>query len=424
MNQRKAFLSLKLLLLLAVLLITGGFFLRRFRPDLYLAATVKDEDELKMAKLSTYEELPLAANDTAAAKKNDRGILSWPHTSMVTDYHKADLSLYKGRSRNEKALEGISIFLDVGESEVEDVQPSPGKAGEALQKKRENAAATDPVTGFPLSPYSTQAEEKKSDETDESMEKGRKPDIPKSQILPAFSEQLQSKLEALGAKVITTRSRTEQKGDLSQAAVLASDISQHFVQELQEQKFRCTDLENLIPTLMSAVNHPQEASVSAVFSANGASPELRLLLDVERQYTDVLFLSLRLSESKGKENGLRALYFGDSLAASSGAAELSQERPGDQPAYLAYGSSSRRRLAEFIERNARSLVPEISYKGNRQAVSEEALPAGRFSNVTAVQVALGFSSSENDMKTLVRNEVRESLADAIAGACFQFYCEP
>lgn len=69
MNQRKAFLSLKLLLLLAVLLLTGGFLLRRFRPDLYLAATVKDEDELKMAKLSTYEELPLAANDTAAAKK-------------------------------------------------------------------------------------------------------------------------------------------------------------------------------------------------------------------------------------------------------------------------------------------------------------------------------------------------------------------
>ena len=175
---------------------------------------------------------------------------------------------------------------------------------------------------------------------------------------------------------------------------------------------------------MAAVTHPQEAAVSAVFSANGASPELRLLLDVERQYTDVLFLSLRLSGSKGKENGLRVLYFGDSLVARSGAAELSPERPGDQPAYLAYGSSSRRRLAEFIERNARSLVPEISYKGNRQAVSEEALPAGRFSNVTAVQVDLGFSSSENDMKILVRNEGRESLADAIAGACFQFYCEP
>lgn len=411
MTQKKALRLLQIIVISSLVLLVMGFIFKRVKPEWYLKQSAKTPEALQAARHMLLDELPLQENDPAKTRPNERGILVWPETSMVPDYHKADLSIYRGRSKNEKALEGILVFIDAGKKE-EVVLPSEASSSDSGSGLP--VAATDPVTGLPISNFNNETMPTRSEV---------KPDIPRGEVLKALSQRIGDKLKELGAEVIYTRDLTESGSDVSQAALVGKTLSDRFIKELGEQKFKCTPLSELIPTMTLAMSDPAAAEVNKLFTSNGVGPDLRLILDVERQYSDVLFLSLRLGTSKEGESGSRVLYFGDSTAASIGAAHLSQERPSDQPAYLAYGSQSRRRLAEQIYRNISGLLPEFAYKGKQNSVAEAPLVPGRLSNVTSVELMVGYEDNEANMNALVKDELHKSMAEAVSHACYQFYCD-
>lgn len=411
MNRKKASRLLRVILLFSLLLIGGGFLLRKYKPELYLGAKNYTPEEKAKVMHDFLDELQLEDNDPASVTANDRGILTWPLTSSIPEYHKTDLKIFRGRAKNKSALEGITIYLDAGKKE-EVVAPTVPQTSETDSGIR--TAATDPYTGRLLPRYNQETMETRVEET---------PDIPQEKMMEHLAFLLKEKLENMGAKVILTREISQNGSDISQAAVVAEDLSKRFLEELKEQKFKCTPLQKVIPIIDMAKDNPSEPAVNALYTSNGVSPEFRLLLDVQRQYNEVLFLSLRMYQGGEKESGSRVIYFADSAAKGIGAARLAPERPSDQPAYLAYNGASRRRLAEQIYSNIKGLLVDLSYQGNKTAVAEEAQITGRLSNVVTVEIQIGNENSESNLKALSEEELLKSLAEAIASSCYRYYSD-
>lgn len=411
MNQKKATQLLRVIVILSLLLIAGGFLLRKMKPELYLEGKNYSPEEKARVLRDMLDELEVINNDPAAVQANERGVLTWPQASSIPEYHKTNLSIFSGRAKNKQALEGITVYLDAGEKEE---IAAPAAAQTSAGGNGIRAAATDPYTGRLLPRYNQETMETRVEET---------PAIPRDQILEQLALLLKAKLEDMGAKVILTREMTGSGSDISQAAVLAEDLSRRFLEELEQQKFKCTPLSEVLPTIVQAKNTPADAQVSALYTANGVSPAYRLLLDVQRQYSEVLFLSLRMYQGGEKESGSRVIYFADGAAKGIGAARLSPDRPSDQPAYLAYNGTSRRRLAELIYSNIKGLLVDLSYQGNKSAVAEEAQITGRLSNVTTVEIQIGNEKSESNLKALSQEELLKSLAEAIATSCYRYYSD-
>lgn len=413
--------QLLIILLVSVLLLVGGGVLRKSKPELYLKEKAVTPEELAQERYKLLDELPLKQIDPKTLQPNEKQVIAWPESSSVPDFHKTDLSIYRGRVRNEKALEGITIFLDVGEPEVltkkNEAKPQETKDPKAGLKP----AATDPNTGRLLPRYQQQIEEEDEEEEEEST---APPEVlvAKEKILPNVAQFLQAKLEDLGAKVILTRSITQTETEISQASSVGALMVEKFLKELNEQRFRCEPLKELLPVLQRGVSNPAEEAVTKLFSERGVSSQLRLVLDVERQYADALLLSLRYDQGEKDESGCRVRYMGDSVSSSLGATQYSDSAVGDQPAYLNYGTTARRELAEELERTIRSLLPEFIYKGKKRGVMEENVTLGRLCGLQAVELVVGNESNEANIKALAREEAQKNLAEAIATACYQFYC--
>ena len=417
MNQKKASRELKKLIFIALIFIVTGIILKRVKPELYLNESKFTPEEREEALRSYFDELEVGDNELTAAKQTDRGIVTWPMASLIPDFHKPDLSIYKGRSKGKDALSGITIFLDAGK--VEEVErPTEAITEETTEDNGIRPAATDPVTGKLLPRYSPETEPVVVETTIE-----KKPPIPYEEILETLVQRVKLELERMGAEVILTRSESKSGSDFSQAAVVGEVLSKRFLEELDKQKFVCTTLEKLLPTIQLGKDEPAAESVMALTHGLGVSPDLRLLLDVERQYSDVLFLSLRFYQGGEKESGSRVLYFGEASGASKGPLKLSEDRPQDQPAYASYTGAARRRLAEEVYNNIKGLPVDLSYSGNKKAVAEEDVDTGRLSNVTAIEIHIGNEENESNLKALAEENVVKGLADAIATSCYKFYCQ-
>lgn len=416
MNQRKALKTLGLLILISLSLFLLNFILRRAKPELYLQESLKDPAELAISKHNLLDDLPLTESDTKNLKRNDHGVLAWPLESVLPAYHKADLNLYQDRSKNEHALEGILVFIDAGETEVPIRKPEPGSPTDAT--KTGNEAPTDPITGYPVSTYAQRRLEQAEATTTKAQEKMVAP----SEILDQLATFLEKELTRMGAEVILTREVTSSRQDLAQQAVVARHLASGFLEELKEQKFRSSTIETLMPTLFTAVDNPDDVGVQALFSSQGVSPGLRVILDLERQYRDACMISLRLGEDE--TGGLKIQYYGESSAANFGQTSPPEDAASPvTPAYQAYDSYSRTRLAEQLERNIRELLPEFAYQGDKSAVTEAPVLSGRYNNLVAVEIQVGQKASEENIQLLAKESNLKKLAENMALSLFQFYCD-
>lgn len=413
MTQHKAFRLLSIFLVTALIFILLGAVLKRAKPELYRQYGEADlvTDQGKRQKLRPGDELPIDEQDAASAAPNERGILSWPDTSILPDYHKVDLSIYRDREDNSKALEGILIFIDAGKSEK--LSPET-KASGGSQSPTESVdlAPTDPITRLPVSEYNRETMETRQAE---------EPLIPPDKILETLGGLLGKRLERRGADVIYTRELSPSPQDSAQAAVVGSELLQRFLSELKEQNFRCTPLQDLLPVLSTAMHQPEAAEARLLFTENGVSPKLRLLLDMERQYNDVLLISLRMNEQKKEAPGFTVRYFGGATAANLGSSELHPDRAQDQPAYIGYSTYRRRSFAETLQRRVAGLIKEYPSDNSGKSVVEERSEIGRFCNVVAVEAVVGSSLDSDQLEMLSKEDFLKSLAEAMASGVQLFY---
>ncbi len=411
MTQRKALKALAAIVLFSTLLLVFNYFYKKIKPEAYLEAKRENPVELAMARRDLMDDLPIQENDPKTAVKNDRGLLAWSQESIIPEFHKADLNIYRGRNKNAHALEGIVLFIDAGEVE-DDILIDDVPSGE--QTRKANVAATDPFTGLPV--------RQKSGVSQVEKEKEKEKVVAPGEILDTLAKKLKKEMEDMGATVYLTREQSKSGSEISQQAVIGNQIAQRFLAELKEQNFKSVGVETLIPTLHNTVTDPGSLAARALFTNNGINSNLRLLLDVERQYKEAFFLSLRLGDSE-TESGVKVLYYGATVGASFGASALDEANPQNQPAYVAYDVSSRRRLAEQVERNIREYLPELSYKGKQTAVQESAVVSGRYNNLTAVELVIAQRANEENVRFLQQESNIKTLAEAIALSAYEFYCD-
>lgn len=416
MTQRKALKALATLVVISLVLILFNFAFKRAKPELYLDANRESPEELAIARHALLDNLEITGNEPNTADLNDRGVLAWPAGSTIKEFHKTDLSIFQGKSKNDHALVGVLVFIDAGDVTEPDLAPVPGQMETAPEQKR-NIAPTDPVTGLPISTYRNLVTE--PNETTQVSEQF----VGASEMLGTVEKRLKTELEQMGAKVFLTREAADSSSEIAQQAYIANHIGQVFLSELQELKFRSIEVEQMIPNLVRAIDEPNSPEARKIFTSNGISPQLRILLDVERQYKEVIYISLRLGETPEEEAeaGARVYYYGSQSAAGFGAGSYSEDRPQDQPAYVSYDTSSRRSLAERINNNFKEYLPEMLYQSSTGAVSERAVISGRYNNLTSVEVMIGEIHHEENYELLSKESNLNRMADAISTSIYEFF---
>lgn len=92
------------------------------------------------------------------------------------------------------------------------------------------------------------------------------------------------------------------------------------------------------------------------------------------------------------------------------------------PAYVAYDSSARRRLAEQMDRNIRQYLPELNYQGKQTGVGEGQVLSAVYNNLTSVEVIVAQRQNLDNMKSISKEKTLMTLAEALAHSTYQFFC--
>lgn len=412
MKQKTAGKIVLILLIFSVVVIGGNALLRWWFPSRFGGAAKPQSDEKAGSTAPSREaadELPLEEIRAEDAMLNERQVISWPYDSSVHVFHQPNLQMYRGLARDTAALKGITVVLDISEAEPE------------AKTSAETESTTAVPTGEGETVDSNATQPPEDPETGESTTEG-KPLRPTSagslEILRGVRAATKQRLEDLGADVIVVE--REGRDDVQQAAQIGKKLLSEFTGELRTQNFVSTRIEQLKPKLEARLDGKAEADPShPIFPLNGVSADLRLLLDVERQYTDYLYITLKIGDEDAQVGGIRVNYLGNQ-AAQIGALSYDPDNPQEQPAYIAYNTTARYRLAALLERNFSGLIPDLV--NVEEPVREKIMVLPRLTNLTHVEIEIGQKNHPNDIKLLEQEAQRQVVAEAITNACYEFYC--
>ena len=194
---------------------------------------------------------PLAIDFGQPVHDSQTGLDSWPAASCIETIHQASLSRYAGRSETGKPLDGILVILD------------PGHGGQ------------DFGTYYPI--------------------KAASPAIIEKEINLAVALKTRSALEDLGATVFMTRESDEWVSLYKRIGLTGRIVLDQLSAELPAMGRTDSGIAHL-PALLDQViqinSDSAESGGRGIFKGSGTSEDQRLLMDLERQYADVLFISL------------------------------------------------------------------------------------------------------------------------------------
>ncbi|HHT25596.1 MAG TPA: hypothetical protein GXZ76_08830 [Clostridiaceae bacterium] len=434
MSQKTALKTVGILVLISVLVLTINAILVKKYPDKFGVnknlQQVADTDSKNKIKA---DELPINEMDMANTTKNNRNVWSWPYDSAVPVYHHANLDIYSGKTKEEGTLNGITVYLAMDPIVENSVADSPGVSdpisNNSSGNEQTDALSDDDFTGsqgagienlIGESAKSAQATE----DSGISIETIPNALIAKNGLQTNLDNILQYTKESfisLGAEVIILDKKYQT--DMQKAAFIGQDILQDFFAELAEQNFKSERLEGLIEPLKTIQNSPENQQVINDFFPNiGVSKDQRLLLDVERQYTDRIFINIRYGESELEEiSGSRVFYLGNETAAIGAKSETIDAKSTEKPAYIGYLIEDRRRFAGLSEKNISQLIPGLAYN-SEEAVVEQIIPSLRLINLTSLEIEIGQKKNKFDLQILNSVEQQKIFAEAIANACYEFYC--
>ena len=177
---------------------------------------------------------------------------------------------------------------------------------------------------------------------------------------------------------------------------------------------------------MVANNDFESTGGRGIMNGVGAAPDLKLLLDIEYQFPEVLFLSIHCNalENNDPAGGLQVYYLSSDTGYTReneyGIKENLAETP---PVYMMYRDESRKRLARLLESGILDRLPALKYQGLADVIDEN-FAVLRELNVTGALIELGFISSPADRQILLSDEKQQVMAEAIAEAVYKFYCLP
>ncbi len=375
MKQKRALELTVILAVLAVVLLLTTTIVKKVWPSLGETGPQRVETGPKTGTGS--DQLPLQEEDIQKVKTNNLKVPAWKAESVIPTYHNSNLALYSQRSKNQEALSGVTVFLD----------PALG-GNEQGYVMNSGLAATDPVKRV----------------------------FTAAELNLNLAYKIQAKLEALGAKVILIRAQDMPMSDTERVARLAHYLIGDFLEELKEQNFKSDRLVELRQAIGQEIAKKHEANYSSIFTKPGSGQDLRLILDLEKQYQEMFYLRINhLAEvDNNSQRGFHIRILKPVLSAAEGSAEA--------PAYMNYETEGSRRLADILSTELIKIIPDL--KNSDQTGIEEGLSdILRQVNIKALEFSPGYLSNGRDLALLLNPERQETIGEAVANAVYLFLSE-
>ena len=304
-------------------------------------------------------------------------IRQWPAVSSLPEIRRMDLSTFKGRSPDDRPLEGVTVILD------------PGHGGQ------------DGGTVYPALPAS--------------------PEIVEKAVVLAIAHKTRDRLTELGAEVVMTRDSDEWLSIYRRIAFAGKYTVQRFSDELPDYGYEPDAIKGLFPLLedMIRINSDHATSGGRGFlQGYGARPEARLLFDIQAQYPDVVFISLHCNAyaNDSSVRGLQVYYQtndGNARAVTNGAVSAADT----PPVYMLYDDTGRAALATNIRNSILSQLPEMKFTGHSDLLTAD-YAILRNTNLVSVLVEMGFVTSPDDRSILLSQDGQTKIARAVSDAVF------
>ncbi len=533
MKTRTAQKIVAILLMSSLVLIVFSSIWKLISPSSEQAA--KSEQQLKVQESINSRDLLLQEQSGTEAATNSAGYKQWASESVLPEVYQPDLQSFVGRARDEKALEGVKVFLVLP---PDGSLPLPTPSLKASSTQNSSSMNSAPMIGLPLknaAPWywniektlnsyevkrqNTAADSGSSDSTDKNSTENsvdssagadtasnnipdgavnvkgpednaeanadrskiaednahgnnggntdnnsgnadtgnnsankqadsnsttpttqklverlidektgetsldptatKAGDVTVSEISVSanVARETKERLEALGAKVVviggTSKAMTEQQ----RAAAVGSAVLADFTERLRQAGISSERINQIKEKLVKAESYnidPEE--LASLFPEVGVSQDLRLLLDIERQYKNYLCIEFSVLDGNVEERASRIVWAGNS--SDNGAQTVVESEPNQQPVYPSYVEQERQRLATKAGNNLGGLLPDMK---SDNMVQQKLGNFTRYTNLNSIDVVLGRLTNPIDGKILASTENCAVIAEALANSVFEFY---
>ncbi len=318
------------------------------------------------------------------------GLRRWPAESLLPVIHAADLAGYQGREPQDQPLQGITVILD------------PGHGGQ------DDNGIKDGGAQYPIFPARAEVMEK--------------------DITLQVALKTRTLLENLGAEVVMTRENDAWYSINSRVALVGIEILDKFTAELPLQGYETDAIDHLKPALESMIQINSDALDSGgrgIMQGVGVNKDVRLLLDIERQYNDVLFISLHCNALEGEDSvrGIQVYYqSNESTYKEENSSVKFEDSMTNSPAYTLFNDDARLKLATLLRDNLLVQQPGMKYEGKLD-IHQANYGVLREQNLVGALVEMGFITNAADRQIMQDPAGQQSIAQAVADSVYAYYCQ-
>ena len=326
-------------------------------------------------------DLPIGDNDPQALAPGGESLRLWPQEMAIPLLYDPDLTRYHGQAASTLPLQGITVILDASRGGA-DTGAVWGSGPEAVMEKT---------------------------------------------LLLQIAEEAEKALAQMGATVVMTRT-TDEEFSLFRTVAKAADLALIRYGEAALVNGYQTDLVDNLRLLMGDIIRINQNSPSSggrgLFGSIGTPPQLRILYDIESQFTDTLFINLALGNDPDNTmtRGCQAYFMSaDFVAMVNNGYAAGQDAQTLSPNYSLIDSQGRARLAGLLKSALARMEPWLAAEDGQEEGQERDMAVLRLTNYVSASFVPGYLSNEGDRRILTSEKGRETIGKAMANAVLQYY---
>jgi len=329
-------------------------------------------------------DLPILDNDPDELPRGGEALRLWPETLSIPRLHEPNLDAYLGLESSAEPLRGITVILDA----------------------TRGGADTGAVWG-----------------TGEGA-------VTEKRIVLEIALIAERKLAERGATVVMTRT-TDEEFSFFRTVAKAAEVALIRYGEAAELGGYHRDAIDNLRLLMSDIIRINQNSPSSggrgLFGSIGTPPQLRILYDIESQYSDTLFISLALGNDPNdpSRHGSQSYFMSAPFVEQvNNEYAVGQDANTLAPNYTNIDSEGRRKLASLLKSSLASAEPFLAPEDGKNEGEERDMAVLRLTNYVSASFSPGYLSNDSDRQLLTSERGREVIGEAIADAVTRYYTSP
>lgn len=259
----------------------------------------------------------------------------------------------------------------------------------------------------------------------------KKPTLFESDLNLTIAQSVKSALEEQGATVIMLRTDDSWISLYSRIALTHLNCLQ-YAREIGSTSPDEADKSRLISKLtetLSINSDTIDTGGMGIMVGTGVSSDLALLMDLEKDFTNILYLSIHINSNQSASvHGTQVYYVTDeSVIASESQLLIDEPTYANNPDFPVredyYGRNGQRNaaLAQSLYDSIVESVPQM--ESNAKPVLADNYAVLRENNLTGAMIEVGFITNKKDRSRLTDEESIRDIAYGIASGCVNFFAE-